>query len=301
MADGWVCARCDTPNESWRYWCQQCRATQEAKKTLPPPPVLQPLPAPVPDAPRPPASVALIVGVVLAVIAVGVGAFLVTRSSDSTTTATTAASGSPRLSAREEARLRDEQTADRLNFHQYDFPDSWKTDPNVNYVAVASGATMNRVAACGGLSDLSRPSDVVVESPTFTSGIFTAYSAVQITDDASTAASDYAQLTAADFLTCIHDVVVDNLGGPQVCACLDLAVTAVAFPPPNDAPANTYGFGLVITVHGQFVREMDGLFIADGRTELSLLFSGTTGPFPVDFGRQLITTELQRLKDNPTN
>jgi hypothetical protein len=273
-------------------------------KAVPPPPVLEPAPAPAPSGgARKPASAALVIGVVVAVIAVGVGAFLVTRSSSgSTTTAATAGTSSAQgLTPASEAKLHDEQIADRLNFHEYDFPDQWKPDSAVKSAAAEGGAAVNRVAACGGLSDLSRPDDVIVESPIYTSGIFTAYSAVQITKDPATVASDFAQLTASDFLTCFHDVIVDQLGGPEVCACLDLKVTAVEFPAPPNAPEMTYAFGLLITVHGQFVRELDGVLIGDGRTELSLLFTGTTGPFPVDFGRELITTELQRLKDNPTN
>ena len=270
-------------------------------ETLPPPPVLQPAAG---VGARKPASAALVIGVAIAVLAVGLGAFLFTRSSNRTTSAATigtASSDAPALDVASLAKAQDEQTADRLIFHARDFPDQWRPDPKFKSATQTGGGAVNRVAACGGLADLSRPTDVIVDSPSYTSGIFSAYSAAQITDDPAKAAADFAQLQSGDFLTCFHDVIVDSLGGPEVCACLGLEVTPVEFPAPPNAPPMTYSFGVIITVHGQFFREIDGLLIADGRTELSLLFAGTTGPFPAAFGNQLITTELQRLKDNPTS
>src|SRR4051794_27648774 len=281
MADAWSCQRCGTENEAWRHWCQECRATQEASTPLPPPPpVLAPAPAPVraTSGARPTASPALLIGVVLAVIAVGVGAFLVTRSSSSSTKTATS-DAAPGRSPAAQRTLDDQQVADQLNFRTRDFPDQWTSDYGTKSASSEAGGAVNRAAACGGATDTSRSTDVVVESPVFTSGIFTAHSSVQITKSAAAVASDFARLESSDFLTCIHDVVVDELGGRDVCECLDLEVTAVEFPAPPNAPELTYAFGLLITVHGRFVRELDGILMGDGRTELSLLFSGTTGPF----------------------
>jgi hypothetical protein len=63
----------------------------------------------------------------------------------------------------------------------------------------------------------------------------------------------------------------------------------------------TYAFRVTVTQHEAVLAELEGYLIGQGRTELTMMFLGRTGPFPVGFAGDLLHKTIQRLNQNPTH
>jgi hypothetical protein len=89
----WTCARCGATNETWRNWCRSCSMTQGDSAppvSSPPPFAATPSPfaaSPPPDSKRSGPTPLVIVAAVLAVVVIGVGAFVVFGSGGTTRSA----------------------------------------------------------------------------------------------------------------------------------------------------------------------------------------------------------------------
>jgi hypothetical protein len=252
----------------------------------------------VPGGRRPNAGVVAVV--VTAVAALAVGVYVLTGSSSPASQPVAAASSSSGISS-SLIPDKDEQIARNLTLSTFDFPSQWTSS---THKETAGGrAAGQRLAACAATDTgaVSAPPLVHQRSLDFTNGLFVASSVVDIEATVDTVAHDFAAISDSIFLACMHDLVVDELGGPEVCACLGLQVDAVPVTPPPNAPALTYAFAVRITQRGVILRQINGYLMGEGRTELTIMFVGTEAPFPVGFGYDLLQKTVQRLADNPTN
>lgn|GEM_PF-6589386 len=239
---------------------------------------------------------AIAVGMVIAIVVGGLGAYLVLRPHHrSTHAATSAATGASSSSTGATHALDEGQIVQALSWTSDDAPAGWSFSPSDTSAARPDDLSL---PACG--ADPSHaPPTAHDDAPAMTNGAFLAVQGVALQRTTETVANDFNAASSGAMLDCIRGEIVDRLG-PVLCSCTGITAEAVPLTPPGNAPATTYAFRVAIARYGYVGTQLDAYLIGDGRAEITLLFVAQGSNFPSDVETTLVTTTLQRLHDNPT-
>jgi hypothetical protein len=298
-AEDWVCARCQTLNQDWRNWCQQCSLPREHERGVPPPT------GPAPSTTS--INSIVVVAVVVALVAAAGVAFVFLRGGESTTKVAAPASSSPgptttTLAQRTpEQQATDEATAQGVLLQVGDMPAGWTAESNSEGGSISASELVHdsNFTACSGTD-----SPGASELPTEVSSDIlidgegrVAHSQVAVYANEGLAKDDLAALRDRDAKRCIGELVDRDFQAIAAGVSIPPEVNYTNAVTSDLAPGNVHADFVALRASvpiqaGQEARHVtvDLVYARKGRTIITMRFLSAASVLPVDF--QLLITNV---------